>query len=211
MKITLIGMSNSGKTYWSKRLEKSGFKRFGCDDMIGKELVKEIARYNNPQTHDVAKWMGQPFEEKYKENSRKYLELETLALKKIIGSIRKSNGVKIVVDTTGSIIYTDKMILETLKRLTKIIYLDTPNTEVEKMSRLYFENPKPVIWGNSYKKKLNEDGTSTLKRCYPGLLEYRIKKYRENAHLVLNYYLLRTPEFTTENLVNMLVAQHDKL
>jgi len=38
MTISLVGMSGTGKTYWSKQLESKGFKRFCCDDLIGEKL-----------------------------------------------------------------------------------------------------------------------------------------------------------------------------
>ena len=40
MKISIVGMSGSGKTYWSKKLESEGFKRFCCDDLIEEKLEK---------------------------------------------------------------------------------------------------------------------------------------------------------------------------
>ena len=40
MKLSLIGMSNSGKSYWSKKLEDYGFKRFSSDDYI-EEILEE--------------------------------------------------------------------------------------------------------------------------------------------------------------------------
>ena len=34
MKISLIGMSNVGKSYWSKKLQENGFKYVGIDEQI---------------------------------------------------------------------------------------------------------------------------------------------------------------------------------
>jgi len=34
MKLSLIAMSGSGKSYWSAKLAKRGFRHFDCDQMI---------------------------------------------------------------------------------------------------------------------------------------------------------------------------------
>ena len=38
MIITLLGMSNSGKTYWSQRLTSAGYTHYCCDEEIEKKL-----------------------------------------------------------------------------------------------------------------------------------------------------------------------------
>jgi hypothetical protein len=41
MRITLIGMSGSGKSLWSTVLSKHGFQYLGCDNEIGRRLVDD--------------------------------------------------------------------------------------------------------------------------------------------------------------------------
>ena len=36
--LSFIGMSNIGKTYWSKKLQGVGFKHIDCDDLIEKNV-----------------------------------------------------------------------------------------------------------------------------------------------------------------------------
>lgn len=117
MKLSLIGMSGSGKSYWSKKLqEQKGFKRFCSDDLIEKKLSSELKKFGYSGLHDVAKWLGQPFNLQNEERSRKYLYFEKEAMREILKAIEHSNNYNenIVVDTTGSVIYTEKWILEKL-------------------------------------------------------------------------------------------------
>ena len=66
-------MSGSGKSYWSKKLQAKGFKRFCCDDLIEKKLENELKKLGYSGIQDVAKWMGQPFDTQYLRSSKEYL------------------------------------------------------------------------------------------------------------------------------------------
>ncbi|MBT3464863.1 hypothetical protein HOD20_09520 [archaeon] len=181
MRITLIGMSNVGKSYWSEKLEKSGFKRFCCDDMIEKKLEPILKKEGYSGIHDMSKWMGQPYEEQYDDNARKYIFHETEVLKEILDYIKKNKGNNIVVDTTGSVIHTNNIILHQIKMLTDVIYLKTSSSEVEKMLKSYIEHPKPVFWSNQFQKGENESDMKALKRCYPKLISFRRLLYNRFA------------------------------
>src|SRR5258708_4675141 len=99
MKISLIGMSGSGKTYWSKKLEKKGFKRYCCDDLIEKRLHDELKRlgYAGGIT-EIAQWMGQPFQENYTQASKKYITFEDEVMREIINDIEERFNEDIVID-----------------------------------------------------------------------------------------------------------------
>lgn len=199
MKLTLIGMSNIGKTYWSKKMERIGFRRFGCDDMIAEKL----------NVHDVSGWLGQPYDKRYKKNSAAYLHFEEEAIGEILSKLEKfKNGTRVIVDTTGSLIYLNKLILTKLKKYTKFVYLDLPRPVKKIMCQNYFRNPKPVIWGDSYQIDNGYSKKETLSLCYPKLLEYRLKKYRFYSDLTMNYYLLRSKNFSTENFLNIVKSQY---
>lgn len=192
MIISLIGMSNCGKTYWSKKLEFIGFKRFGCDDMIEKKLESELKKLGYTGINDVAKWMGQPYEIQYPKTSKKYLEFEKETLEEIIKelfTIDKQNDT--VIDTTGSVIYHGEKIIKELQKLTKIVLLDTPESVLQEMFSSYIRNPKPVYWGKNFDKKENETPKAALFRCYPKLLHFRQSKYRQYANIILDYPLTR--------------------
>ncbi len=204
MILTLIGMSNCGKTYWSKKLEGAGFKRFGCDDIIEKKLEVELKKLGYLGINDVAKWMGQPFDKQYPATSNKYLEFEKESLKGIIRTItkRKTHD-NIVIDTTGSVIYTGKKIIEQLRKYSVVVYLDTPKLILKTMNELYFKNPKPVYWGDSYKHLNGESDIESLKRCYPYLLEFRDKNYRKYSHIILDYISHHDPSLTPADFLKI--------
>lgn len=191
-------MSNSGKSFWAKRLKKLGFKVFSCDEMIQKKLgLRGIG--------DVASWMGQPYEPDYQKNCDLYLKLEEQTLKEIIAYLKKDKSSdKVVVDTTGSVIYTNPKFIRELRELTNVIYLETPQTVQKEMYKLYISNPKPVIWGESFKKRKGESDLDALKRCYPQLLKYRSQKYLDSSHFVLDYFLLRRKDFSTKDFYKYL-------
>ncbi|GJD10718.1 hypothetical protein Gasu2_48940 [Galdieria sulphuraria] len=65
---------------------------------------------------------------------------------------------------------------------TTVVHLEAPEDMLQEMIQLYFEAPKPVIWGDSFQPLPNEDGISALKRCYPQLLRFRLKRYQQFAH-----------------------------
>ena len=202
MKLTLIGMSNIGKTYWSKKLENAGFLRFGCDDLIEKKLG----------TADLSNWLGQPFDKRYKKNSSVYLHYEKEVVEEIISSMEKLDGsIKIVVDTTGSLIYLNESLISKLKKYTKFVYLDLPEDIKEIMCRNYFKTPKPVIWGESYKITNGFSQKESLFQCYPKLLNFRLKKYKSLSDITLDYYLLRNKKISAGDFINSIKYKNDPL
>jgi len=199
MIISFIGMSGSGKSYWSKQLQKRGYKWFCCDDLIEQKLSEELNKLGYSGINDVAKWMGQPFDPQYKTASKKYLQLENEVIEEIFAFIENSSVKEdIIIDTTGSVIYAQKELLQTLTRLAKVIYFETPDSVKEEMYKLYLKDPKPVLWGSVFKKTKDEDAMKTLARCYPKLLSYRSNKYEKLAHIKLDYHTLCNPEFTVD-------------
>ncbi len=190
MKLSLIGMSNSGKTFWSKKLEEKGFRRFSSDDYIEEELGPELKKLGYSGIHGVSAWLGQPYEKRYSKNSKIYLNFEIESLKFFISLIEKSQE-NAVIDTTGSLIYTGESILNRLKQTTKIIYFDTPLSIKEEMIRSYIQHPKPVLWVDAFSQKEGEKAISALARCYPDLLEYRTTAYKKLADTTLDYFQVR--------------------
>lgn len=197
-------MSGSGKTHWSKKLERKSFKRFCCDDLIEKKLSKELKVLGYSGIQDVAKWMGQPYDIQYEETSKKYLRVEKEAVKKILEVINNSKSLydkNIVIDTTGSLIYIEKDILEKLSKITKVVYLEVPNYVKEEMYQTYLKDPKPVIWGDSFYKVRGESNMEALRERYSELLRFRSKRYERLADITLNYFALHSPKYTINDFL----------
>lgn len=204
MVLTLIGMSGTGKSYWSKKLEEKGFVRYCCDDLVEELLGSELKKLGYQGIQDVAKWMGQPYQPRYPQTSKRYLDLEKQVMQNICKTLKDTSKTSnIIIDTTGSVIYTGKEILEALSQLSTIIFLEVPQSIKDTMLKLYLEDPKPVIWGSSFKKKKGETDMQALARCYPLLLSYRTKLYKKYADIVLDYFTLRKQGFTYEDFLKM--------
>lgn len=209
MHISLIGMSGSGKSKWSIKLSELGFKRLCCDDMITQKLVPELAR-SDGTLMELGEWMGFPWETRYKERESKYLKYEMEVLSEIIESIEKKNHIEenIVIDTTGSSIYTGEEILRRLRRCTTVIHLSTPPEVQELMLKSYLTNQRPVLWRDFFKKQPNEKYEETLARCYPNLLSHREQLYKQCKDITIDFYTRNHPDFHTKdflNIVNMAI------
>lgn len=193
--ISLIGMSNVGKSYWREQASAAGFTFFCCDDRIEKNLEPYLRERGFRGIEGVAKWMGQPYEPQYPENQAVYLAQETLVMEEAIRELRKG-GERLVIDTTGSVIYTGKAVLTALRKLSTIVLIDAPASLQTELYRQYLANPKPVIWREIYKPLDRETPEDALARCYPLLLRSRSEMYRRQAHVILDYDELRAPGFT---------------
>jgi len=181
MKLTLIGMSGSGKTYWSKRLAERGFRHICCDDLIEEKLAPELARFGYSGIGDVAKWLGEPYEPQFERNQAKYLAFEKEVMQDILRWLENSAD-NLVIDTTGSVIYTGEEICSALKKYSTAIYIKVPKSIEKKMIEQYFKDPKPVLWGDMFRQISNK---SDIKKYYSKLLERRAELYKKYADIVL--------------------------
>ena len=181
--LTLVGMSNMGKSLWAGRLAESGFTVYGCDDEIVQQLESELQAegYAGGLT-DVAHWMGQPHEPQFPARQARYLGLEHQSLGRALELKSDSNR---VIDTTGSVVHLDADLLQTLHRQTTVVYLAATPSMQEEMYRQYLAHPKPVVWGNSYRPHDNESSAAALQRLYPELLAHRSHLYTRIAHATL--------------------------
>jgi len=190
MIISLIGMSSAGKTYWAKRIEQLGYLHLCCDDRIEEMLSSELRDKGFVGLADVAEWMGHPYEDRYQKRSKKYLEAEEVSMTQILDFVEtQTNGTipKIVVDTTGSAIYTSEKILKRIKTLTKVVYLEIPKDQMGDIAKEYIQDPKPLIWGDMFSLEADDDPIKALIRCYPKLLEYRSQQYEKLADFTIKY------------------------
>lgn len=208
MRLSLIGMAGSGKSYWSMKLVEHGFRRFCCDDLIAAKLDPELTRPDGT-TMELGQWMGFPYEPHYRERESKYLAYEIEVLTEILEYLesRKSNPEeKIVLDTTGSVIYAGERILRRLRRYTTVIYLSIPPEVRGQLLKAYVSNPHPMLWRNVFSKDPDETEQEALARCYPRLIVARERLYDHYANVTIDYYRRREEGFGVSDLLNAVVS-----
>lgn len=192
-RITLIGMSGLGKSYWSRMLSQKGFRRFCCDDIISDRLLNP---WHEPKSKVgcLGQWMGFPFQREYRTREKRYLAAETDVLLDIIAYVETTGPhEKIAIDTTGSAPYTGDALMKRLKELTCMVHLAVSEDAVPEMLDRYMRSPRPVLWGGLYSKQPSETDQEALARSYKALLAYREALYRKYAHCSVPYELHRIP------------------
>ena len=68
MRLTLTGMSGSGKSYWSQKLAEHGFTHICCDDLIAARLASRLTGEGDAIAR-LGRWMGFPFRPGYEERA----------------------------------------------------------------------------------------------------------------------------------------------
>ena len=188
MRFSFIGMSNIGKSTWSKRLADGyGYARIDCDKKIETRLRSELQALGFSGIGGVAKWMGFPSSPDYAAKSARYLQCETEVMQETIDFLQKNKAENTIIDTTGSVIYCDDTIVQALRQQSRIVYLEASDLYVNQLFKRYIAHPKPTIWGDIYQPAADETPRQTLKRCYPILLAQRAQKYRAIADLVIPF------------------------
>jgi shikimate kinase len=186
MRITLIGMSGSGKSFWSSVLSRHGFQYLGCDREIGRRLVDE-GQLSAGSLKRIGQWMGFPFDTEYTQREALYLGHEKAVMEHFLTELESRPpdhaSPPVVIDTTGSVIYTGTAIRKRLRQQTVVVYLSTSTAYRQALHQSYVANPRPVLWQEHFKKKKGEDDQTALKRCYANLLADRETRYRHYAHL----------------------------
>jgi hypothetical protein len=196
-------MSGTGKSHWSSVLEEQGFRRFCCDDLIAERLGPELTAPTG-ETVPMGEWMGFPFEAKYEVRQRTYMAYEIEIMHEILAYLESSVGEgddNIVVDTTGSVIYTGLNVLERLHHQTEVVYLEMPLAVQDQNRIAYLRDPAPMLWFDKFDQQPGETDEAALARCYPILLASRSAEYRRWADITLDYHRLREEGFTSDNFL----------
>ena len=197
MRLSLIGMAGSGKSYWSRKLAEHGFARFCCDDMIEAKLAPELTRSDGTMMK-VAEWMGFPYEPHYQEYESQYLAYEAEVVTQTLHCLenRENNpGENIVVDTTGSVIYIGEETLGRLQRYTTIVYLATPPEVQKQLLNAYISTPHPMLWRGYFSMEPNETNEEAMAHCYPRLFSARKRLYERYADVTIDYHARRKKGF----------------
>jgi shikimate kinase len=181
LRLALIGMSGTGKTFWSKRLAETGRPFFCCDDRIEQRLRTRLGA-GFAGTTGVAAWMGWPDSPSYAQREAEYLAEEIAVLDEVLTDLERNPARQLILDTTGSLIYTGNNLLLRLRRQMTIVYLAASPDEQQLLIERYLTDPKPVLWRGAFQPKQGETPRETVARCYPTLIAARRQSYEALAH-----------------------------
>jgi len=206
LRLALIGMSGAGKTFWARRIAEAGVPAISCDDVIEKYLAPRLKAGGFAGINGVAAWMGWPDSATYAEREAQYLAEEIAALDEILSGLEKGPYRSLVLDTTGSVIYTGNHLLMRLRKLMKVVYLAASDAEQHLLIERYLGDPKPVLWRGAFVAKAGESPRETVARCYPNLIAARRQGYAALAHATLEVAELRALPQTAEAFLSKVNA-----
>lgn len=190
MLLSLIGMSGSGKSFWSAKLAGIGYKRFCCDDLITDRLAFELKREDG-SAMSLGEWMGFPFQPGYERKEEVYLACEKEVVSDVLEWLETNacgeGSENVVVDTTGSVIYTGENLLARLRSLTTTVNFTNPPEIRDAMLREYRANPRPVLWRGLFSRQDGESDEAALLRSYNLLLDERERLYLKTADIEIDY------------------------
>jgi len=190
LQIAFVGMSNIGKSFTAKRLSTSHkFKLIEVDKLIWKRL-------GHDSMDEFADWQGHPYEDGYAEREALSIEMETHATDKALNSAKGNT----IVDTTGSVIYTDPALRRKIKEQCYVVHIKAETSDLERLKWDYFDNPKPLIWGRQYKTKPGLTDRENVFESYPRLLMSRAKEYAAMADTTVTSSFVLDPDLTDEDL-----------
>ena len=194
LRIAFVGMSNIGKSYTGSRLSKA----FDFDLIQVDELIWEALGQGSMA--DFAAWQGQPYSEGYAEREAKSIALESEATAKAL-DMPLQNA---ILDTTGSVIYTNKLVQEKLLSDWYIVHISASKDDVENLKVRYFEQPKPLIWNGHYVRNPEQTETEAILTSYPELLASRAEAYAALADVTIGSNVILNPKVTVEDIFEAL-------
>lgn len=195
-------MSGAGKSYWSQQLGSAGFEVIDCDLVIARRLESELNRtFEDLDVLDS--WMGLPDEHGYEEREALYLERETALMQGIAEDLAagKYSTRRLVIDTTGGIVYVGEGLLAQLRNLVTFTYLAINPSVHEAMLQRYLERPVPVLWRGHFQQRPGEDRQEAFRRSYSAMLSNREVLYQAIADVTLPYEVHHAPGLTPQGFL----------
>ena len=191
LNLAFVGMSNIGKSFTAKRFaEHFGYKLIEVDKLIWERL-------GHDSMEEFADWQGHPYEEGYAEREALSIEMENHATER---ALEMAKGATII-DTTGSVIYTSPTLRRLIKQQCYVVHIKAEPSDLERLKWDYFDNPKPLIWGNQYRPKPNLTDRENIFECFPRLLMSRAKEYAAMADSTVVSKFVLDPEVTEDDLL----------
>lgn len=194
LRIALIGMSNIGKSYTGMRLAT----HFDFELIEVDKLIREELGHNDMDA--FAAWQGQPYTDGYAERESESKRLESAATQKALDSM-VGNA---VLDTTGSVIYTDKMVQKTLSSHWYIVYISASKDAIERLKVQYFKQPKPLMWNGHFKRTSGQSSKEAILDSYPKLLASRARDYAVLADKEIGSEVILDPSLSIQDIFERL-------
>ena len=129
------------------------------------------------------------------------------ALQDLLDEIEASGSQGILLDTTGSVVYTGDEICRRMQALTTVVYLAAPAVEEQTLIARYLSDPKPVLWGDQFEQRGGESAKDAIARCYPRLISNRKKLYERYAHRIVSLARLEGMRLDARGFLELLDAQ----
>ena len=150
---------------------------------------------------------GWPDQPTYHEREAKYLASEIESMREALDEIESSPDEGIVLDTTGSVVYTGDELCRRMQNLTTVVYLAASAGEEETLIARYLSDPKPVLWGDLFSQRTGESAKDTVARCYPQLVAHRKTLYELYAHRTVPMARLRDTGLDARGFLELLESQ----
>src|ERR1700730_2294382 len=91
-RLALVGMSGSGKSFWTKKLAAAGWRSVCCDDLIEQRLAPRLATGRYAGINGVAAWMGWPGSVTYGQREAEYLAEEIGVMDEFLNNLEKETS-----------------------------------------------------------------------------------------------------------------------
>src|SRR4029077_13743446 len=109
----------------------------------------------------------------------------------VLTDLQRNPSRELILDTTGSVIYTGNNILLRLRRQMTIVLLAGAAAKHQPLIERSPPAPKPVLWRGAFQPKKGETPRETVARCYPTLIAARRQSYEALAHWLVPVAELR--------------------
>ena len=163
LRLAFVGMSGAGKSFWTRQLATAGYPAISCDDRIEERLASRLAAGGYSGINGVAAWMSWPDSPHYAERETQYLSEEIAVLEEVLDDLAHGPENSLMLDTTGSVIYTGNHLLMRLRKLMTVVHLAASHKEQQLLIERYLSDPKPVLWRGAFQPKTGETPRQTAR------------------------------------------------
>src|SRR6267378_2827967 len=96
LRLALIGMSGTGKSFWTNRLAQAGHASICCDDRIEQRLQSRLEGNGFTGINGVASWMGWPDSATYAQREAEYLAEEIATLDEVLTELERDRSRELI-------------------------------------------------------------------------------------------------------------------